>query len=468
MRLRVRGGRAVRGEAVVPGDKSIGHRAVLLAAIADGPSRIRRLSGGEDNARTVEAMRALGVRVEAPAAGVLDVEGVGLEGLRGAGAASGSGSGPGPGTALPPLEIFCGNSGTTMRLLAGLLAARPFEVRLDGDASLRRRPMGRVAAPLRAMGGRVDAAATTVAPLVLGGVEAPACGGWFALPVASAQVKSAILICGLRAPDDVVVEEPAPTRDHTERMLAAMGAPLRSVPGRASLDAAAWGPRAARRLHALDRDVPADLSAAVFPLAVALLVPGSEVAARGVTVQPARAGALEALAAMGAAFTRGAERDAGGEPVADLHAACPAGAAPGLRATRVDGARLAAAIDEVPVLAALAAVAEGDTVFADAAELRVKETDRIATTAAMLRAFGARADERPDGLVVHGAAGIAALHPARVDAAGDHRIAMAAAVLGAALPGETVIDGAGGVATSFPGFAAALAALGADIDEEPS
>jgi 3-phosphoshikimate 1-carboxyvinyltransferase len=440
--LRVRGpARALAGDVRVPGDKSIGHRAVLFGALASGRVRVRGLSGGEDNLRTIAALRALGAEVRDDSPGAVTIDGVGLDGLR-----------------TPADDLDCGNSGTSIRLLCGLLAGRPFASRLRGDRYLHARPMRRVAEPLRAMGGRVEGAAGKKAgeiypPLDVGGVRARLHGIAFASPVASAQVKSAVLLAALSADGATTVSEPARSRDHTERMLCHFGAPLQidTVARSATLDPSGWD----RRFEPRDLDVPGDLSSAAFLLGAASIVPGSRVIVRGVGVNPTRTGFLDALRAMGGDVRLLDEREQGGEPVADLECR----AAP-LRGIEIAGDLAVRAIDELPLLAALAAHADGDTTIRDAAELRVKESDRVAATCALLASFGVRADERPDGLVVHSGT---VSHSGTVDSRGDHRIAMAGAVCALALRGESRIVDVENIATSFPGFEALLASLGADL-----
>ncbi len=437
MRLLVRGGRALAGATAVPGDKSIGHRAVILAALGDGRATVRGLSGGEDNRRTVGIFRALGVPI-AEAGGALVVDGVGLGGLR-----------------APSAPLDCGNSGTTMRLLAGVLAAQPFPSVLVGDRYLESRPMARVAGPLAAMGAHIDGRrrrGELCAPLEIGPLAGRLRGIDFASPTASAQVKSALLLAALWAEGATSVREPARSRDHTERMLAALGAPLAVDGTRATLDPAGWP----RRLPARDWTVPGDLSSAAFLLGAACVVPGARVTVRGVGVNPTRTGVLDVLAAMGADLAVENARDEGGEPVADLTAR----AAP-LAAVEVAGELAVRAIDELPLIAALAAHARGTTVIRDAAELRVKESDRIAAMAAALRALGVTVEERRDGLAVTGGT----VGAGRVASRGDHRIAMSAAVCALAGAGATEITDTDNVATSFPGFAATLAGLGADVRE---
>jgi 3-phosphoshikimate 1-carboxyvinyltransferase len=433
--------RKLSGELEVPGDKSIGHRAVLFGAISDGRVRVRGLSGGEDNRRTVDAFRALGVAIREAGEGALEIEGRGLDGLR-----------------ESSVELDCGNSGTSIRLLAGLLAGLPFRSRLRGDEYLHARPMRRVADPLRQMGAVVEGQpgkkpGEIYPPLTVGGAGARLRGIRFDSPVASAQVKSAVLLAALSAEGPTSVREPERSRDHTERILAALGVPLTVAgDGTVTLDPTGWD----RRLPARDRTVPGDLSSAAFLLGAAQLVPGSRVIVRGVGHNPTRTGFLDALAAMGGRVALENPRDEGGEPVADLVAET----AP-LRGIEIRGALTVRAIDELPLLAVLAAHAQGPTVIANAAELRVKESDRIAATCALLSAFGAGVEERPDGLVI---AGGGRLHAARVDSHGDHRIAMAAAVCALAVEGETYVEDTENIATSFPTFTSSLTSLGAHLE----
>ncbi|MBI5480244.1 MAG: 3-phosphoshikimate 1-carboxyvinyltransferase [Deltaproteobacteria bacterium] len=458
MRLRVRRSGPLRGDLGVPGDKSVSHRALILAALADGETVVDGFSGGEDNQRTAAALRAMGVDV-AEGGDRVRVRGVGLHGLR------------------PAADVLdCGNSGTTMRLLCGLLCGQGFAARLDGDETLRRRPMRRVAEPLERMGGRLRGApgarpGDLYAPLVVDGL-APGtrlAAIDYALPVASAQVKGAVLLAGLFARGVTRVRERGPARDHTDRMMAYLGLPLRRTPGAPSGGGGqGWPPPwaaaeidggAAGRFAARPITVPGDLSSAAFLLAAAALVPGSRVRVRGCGVNPTRSGILDVLARMGVAVARGAERDESGEPVADL-----AVAAADLGPTTVAGDLTVRAIDEVPIIAALATRAAGVTEIRDASELRVKESDRLAVMAGELRRLGAEIEELPDGLRV---AGPARLRGAACRSHGDHRIAMALAVAALVAEGETVVEEADNIATSYPGFVDALGALGADIRSEP-
>jgi 3-phosphoshikimate 1-carboxyvinyltransferase len=437
---RIEGPGRLEGSITVPGDKSIGQRAVLLAAIAGGPSVLRGLSGGLDNAAAIGVIEALGVGVRRQE-GALRVEGAGVEGLR-----------------APSRDLDAGNSGTTMRLAAGLLAPRPFGWRMIGDASLSRRPMRRVTAPLRAMGARIRGAGpgpddSERAPLVSEGPPGPLTGIDYDSPVASAQVKSAILLAALQAHGPTAVREPTLSRDHTERMLRAMGAPLSTIGPIVYLDPAGWD----RRLEPLDLDVPGDLSSAAFFLVGAAMV-GGHVEVAGVGVNPTRTGLLEALRHAGVHLSLRPEGDASGEPVATVGARGPVRAP-----VRLGGELLTRAIDEFPILTALAAVSPGVSELRDAGELRVKESDRISTMAQVLSAFGAKVGELPDGLRIEGDR--SSLRPARVTSRGDHRIAMSAAILALATEGESRVDDVECVDTSFPGFARTLRALGARVQE---
>jgi len=402
----------------VPGDKSISHRALLLSAIAHGSSRIANLNLGADVQATADALRSLGVPVEQAAQQTLVITGVSE--LRD-----------------PSATLDCGNSGTTMRLLTGLIAGRVNAV-LDGDASLRRRPMERVAAPLRTMGAEV---ATTQGkpPIRMRRSPSPLRGALFSMDHASAQVKSALLFAGLRAQGDTVVVEPEQTRDHTERMLRAMGAPIVVADREIHIKAGS--------LRALgDFEVPGDFSAAFFFIAGAAVLVGADVTIRNVGVNPTRIAALDIVRAMGVDVTLLSERSTYGEPVADIRVR--GGAV--LRGVDVPAALVPNLIDEIPALCALAAFAQGTFSVRSAAELRVKESDRIATTAGLLRSFGVAAEEAADGLIVQGGRTLSA--PPSVQTHGDHRIGMSAAILAAGARVPLLIEDAACIATSFPEF----------------
>lgn len=411
-------GQPLRGELEVPGDKSVSHRAVMLAAIAEGSSRIEGFLEGEDTRATASIFARLGVRIDAPAAGVRIVHGVGLRGLQ-----------------ASSQSLDCGNAGTAMRLLTGLLAGQAFDSRLHGDASLTRRPMARVIDPLQRMGASIEAAEGGRPPLIIHGNKAMQ-GIDYSMPIASAQVKSAILLAGLYAKGETHVREPHPTRDYTERMLAAFGVPVAFVPGEAAL-------LGGFQLQAIDISVPADFSSAAFLLVAATLIPGSDLLLRKVGVNPRRTGLLAALRLMGADIVEEAQGEQGGEPVADLR----------VRAARLRGIEVPVElvpdmIDEFPALFVAAACAEGCTRVSGAAELRVKESDRIATMVTALRGLGAVVDEAPDGAVIQGGR----LAGGTVDSHGDHRVAMSMAVAAQLADGEVRIRDCANVATSFPGF----------------
>jgi 3-phosphoshikimate 1-carboxyvinyltransferase len=411
-------GRALGGELRVPGDKSVSHRAVMLAAIADGSSEIDGFLEGEDTRATAAAFAAMGVRIEAPAASRRVVHGVGLHGL-----------------AAPAAVIDCGNAGTGMRLLAGLLAGQRFDSRLVGDVSLSQRPMQRVIAPLQQMGARIESAAGFLPPLAIHGGR-PLHGIDYATPVASAQVKSAILLAGLYADGETVVREPHPTRDYSERMLAAFGWPVEHRPGFVRLSGG-------HRLRARSVRVPADFSSAAFFIVAATLVPGSDLLLREVGVHPRRTGLLDALRLMGADIVVEPRSAAGDEPIADLRVRH----AP-LAGIEVPERLVPDMIDEFPALFVAAACARGRTTVRGAAELRVKESDRIATMAAGLRRLGIAVEETPDGACIDGGR----LDGGDVDSHGDHRIAMSFAVCAQLARAPLRIGDVGNVATSFPGF----------------
>jgi 3-phosphoshikimate 1-carboxyvinyltransferase len=437
--------RPLSGSVPVPGDKSIAHRAILLAGLATGVSRVTGGSLGEDNIATLGALKAMGVRATEEDEGALVIEGVGLDGLQ-----------------APAGPLDCGNSGTTMRLLAGVLAAQRFETELVGDASLMRRPMARVANPLRLRGARIEGKldprrpGDVTAPLRIGPLPAPhvLSSLEYEMPVASAQVKSALLLSGLWSDGPTWVREPLVSRDHTERMLSALGVPLRSVGAMVELDPAGFS----GRLPAFTVQVPGDLSAAAFLVVAAQLVRGSRVDVRRVGLNPTRTGLLEILRDMGGVLQAEAQGDELGEPIGDLHAAFAE-----LHGVKTGGEVVTRAIDEVPILCALAARAAGRTEILDAAELRVKESDRVAAMASVLAAFGVHVEERPDGLVIEGIPD-RPLHAATVPSRGDHRVAMTAAVLGLVADGPTRVTDVACIATSFPRFVGTLKALGAEIE----
>jgi 3-phosphoshikimate 1-carboxyvinyltransferase len=419
-------GRPLRGELDIPGDKSVSHRSVMFAALADGVSTIDGFLEGEDTRATAAIFSKLGVRVENPSPSRRIVHGVGIDGLR-----------------APDGPLDCGNAGTGMRLLAGLLAAQRFDSVLIGDASLSKRPMRRVTAPLAKMGASIDTEEGGLPPLRIHGGQTLR-GIDYTLEVASAQVKSALLLAGLYAEGETVVREPHPTRDYTERMLAAFGADIEFSPGYARL-------RGGQRLRATEIAVPADFSSAAFFLVAASIVPGSELRLRAVGLNPRRTGLLTALRAMGADIAEENRSEQGGEPVADLIVRY----AP-LRGIEVPEAIVPDMIDEFPALFVAAACAQGPTVVRGAAELRVKESDRLAAMATGLRALGLQVNETPDGATIFPGA----LQAGIIDSHGDHRIAMAFAVAAQRAEGEVRVGDIANVATSFPGFDALAARAG--------
>jgi 3-phosphoshikimate 1-carboxyvinyltransferase len=440
--LRARRSSPLRGSCRVPGDKSISHRALLFGALCDGTVEIGGLGLGGDNVSTARALAALGVTVHLQGDRGR-VVGVGLRGFAQAAAA-----------------LDCGNSGTTIRLLTGLLAGQSFVTTLEGDASLTRRPMRRLVEPLRQMGATIDGRGDsgkpgeTYPPLIVRGGRLR--GIHATLPVASAQLKSALVLAALQAEGPTEIVEPGLSRDHTERMLRFLGAPLVADPQARSVrvDPTGWN----GLLRASPLTVPGDLSSAAFVIVAALIVPGSDVSVEGVGLNPTRTGVLDALAAMGADLTVEITGEAMGEPVGIVRAR-----ASRLRGTRIEGGLALRSIDEVPALAMAAAAAEGETVFADLKELRVKESDRIASLARELGRAGVTVSERPDGLVVTGVAGdTRTLRGGNVQPKHDHRIAMSGAILGLIADDETLVP-AEEIATSFPTFTAVMRVLGASL-----
>lgn len=427
--LRVKQAGALRGETRVPGDKSISHRALLLGMLAPGENRVRGWLAAGDTLATLGAVRALGIDVKREDDRLTFTGGA----LR---QAAGS--------------IDCVNAGTLMRLIAGILSGQPFESVLDGSEQLRKRPMRRITEPLRAMGADIEdtdgKAPMTIRPAALRGME-------HRLQVASAQIKSAILLAGLFAEGETTVIEPGPGRDHTERMLASMGAAVRVEGARVSITGRA---HSLAPLRALDLTIPGDPSSAAFLMVAASIVPGSDVRITGVGLNPTRTGLIDVLRRMGAVIEIEDEAEQGGEPVGTIRVR----GVDGLVGTEVGGEEVVRAIDELPILAVAATQAVGETVIRDAAELRVKEVDRIAMVAAELRKLGAEIEERPDGMIIGGGA---RLKGARVDSHGDHRLGMALAIAGLVAEGETRIEDAGCIDDSFPGFAEMLAGLGAEL-----
>lgn len=425
-------GGALRGRIRVPGDKSISHRAIMLGALADGATAIDGFLEGEDCLATLRAFRAMGVRIDGPDRGRVTVQGVSLRGLR-----------------APDGPLDMGNSGTSMRLMAGILAGQAFDTVLTGDASLTRRPMRRVTEPLARMGAWIDGTERGTAPLRIRGGQRLT-GIDYPLPVASAQVKSCLLLAGLYAEGVTRITEPAPTRDHTERMLEGFGYPL-AREGSRTVAVTGRG-----RLTGTEIDVPADISSAAFFLVGASIAPGSDLVLEHVGVNPTRTGAIDILRLMGADIEWLNPRLAGGEPVADLRVRH----AP-LHGIRIPAELVPLAIDEFPALFVAAACAEGETVLTGAAELRVKESDRIQVMADGLAALGIAAAPTPDGIVIRGGA----LSGGTVDSHGDHRIAMSFAVAALRARGPIRIGDCANVNTSFPGFAALAREAGLAVRE---
>jgi 3-phosphoshikimate 1-carboxyvinyltransferase len=419
----VRPARRVEGVVRLPGDKSIAHRYALLAALAEGTSRFHDFPHGDDCARTLACLRALGCPIEQADDAVVAITGR-----------------PG-GLQAPAQALDCGNSGSTMRLLAGILAAQPLATELTGDESLRRRPMERVITPLSEMGARI-ASRNGRPPLRIEG--GPLHGIRYRLPVASAQVKTAVLLAGLLAEGTTTVEEQAQTRDHGELALGAFGAAVTRRRGVVSLEGK-------QRLRAIEGRLPGDLSSAAFLLCAAALLPGSDLTVEGVLLNPTRAAILDVLRALGAEVTAGNVEERHGEAAGSVRVRHQT-----LRGAVIEGAQAAALIDELPVLASLGPYTEQGIEVRGAGELRVKESDRIAAVAANLRALDAEVEERADGWRVNGGA---RLRGATLDSGGDHRVAMAAAVAALGAEGESRIHGAGAVAVSWPGFFAALEAV---------
>ena len=420
---------ALHGRAAVPGDKSISHRALMLGAVARGDTPIQGFLDGADTNATLHALQEMGVGIDRDGAHALTVHGVGLHGLK---APSG------------PLDL--GNSGTSVRLLAGLLAGQAFDVELTGDASLSRRPMGRVVDPLRLMGAAIDCSPAGTLPLRIHGGRTLH-GIDYVLPVASAQLKSALLLAGLYADGATTLTETGTTRDHTERMLENFGRPVQ---------------REGRRLHlqpgslrALPVAVPGDISSAAFLMVAACLVPGSDVWLENIGVNPTRSAVITILGDMGADIEVHGRDSGRAEPVADIRVRH----AP-LHGIAIPEDLVPVAIDEFPAILVAAAAARGETVLSGAAELRVKESDRIAAMAAGLDALGIAVEAREDGLRVTGGR----LQGGTVDSRGDHRIAMAFAVAGAAAAGAVRVRDCVNVNTSFPDFARCVRGIGMDLD----
>ena len=430
-------GGSLRGEVRVPGDKSISHRAIMLGALAEGETEVTGFLEGADSLATLAAFRAMGVGIEGPNAGRVHIRGVGLHGL-----------------AAPTAALDVGNAGTAMRLLCGLLAGQRFASTLVGDASLSRRPMRRVTEPLARMGAAIEATAAGTAPLLIRPVPRLSAID-YDMPVASAQVKSCLLLAGLYADGETCVTEPAVTRDHTERMLATFGYSVQRGGARVCV-------RGGGRLTAAPVEVPADISSAAFFLVGASIAEDADLTLPAVGVNPTRIGVLNILEAMGARLEISNRRDCGAEPVADIR----------VRGARLSGIEIPAdqvplAIDEFPALFIAAACADGDTLLTGAAELRVKESDRIAVMAAGLATLGVETEVLADGIRIRGRGG-RALGGGTIDSHGDHRIAMAFAMAALRADAPIFVQDCENVDTSFPGFAALAAGAGLRIREAAS
>lgn len=422
----------IAGDIRVPGDKSISHRAIMLGSIAEGSTEVSGFLQGEDALATLNTFRSMGVEIDGPVEGKVSIHGVGMRGLT-----------------APQQALDMGNSGTTIRLLAGLLAGQDFELTMIGDASLSKRPMRRVTDPLALMGAKISTAEGGTPPLTihannqLKGID-------YKLPMASAQVKSCVLLAGLYAEGETVVTEPAPTRDHTERMLKAFGYDVKVAGNKVSLQGGG-------KLTATQIDVPADISSAAFFMVAAAIMPGSDLLLRHVGINPTRTGIIDILRLMGCDIRLESEREVGGEPVADIR----------VRGNKLKGIHIPEhlvplAIDEFPVLFIAAACAEGETVLTGAEELRVKESDRIQVMADGLHTLGIDAKPTEDGMIIQGGT----LGGGEVESHLDHRIAMAFAVASLRAESEIIIHGSEIVATSFPNFVELANQVGFNIREQ--
>lgn len=420
--LAIKPSRGLHGEIILPGDKSISHRAVLCSALAEGSTTINGFLTGEDTKNTARAVQQMGIEITGLGTDRLVVHGKGLDGL-----------------SEPAGVLDLGNSGTGMRLLAGVLAGQDFFSILTGDQYLVKRPMGRIIEPLRMMGVQVDGRSEgKLAPFSIRGGRRRINAIDYISPIASAQVKSALLFAGLYADGETSVSEPSKSRDHTERMFKFFGVEIKEQGLRVSV-------RGRQKLQGKKQiDIPSDISSAAFFLVAASIVPDSDLLILNVGVNPTRTGIIDVLTAMGGDITLLNQREQAGEPVADIRVKYKK-----LHAVRIAGDLVPRSIDEIPIVAVAAAYAEGATVIQDAAELRVKESDRVATMAEELRKMGVRVMERPDGMEIMGQK---SLSGAACESHGDHRIAMSMAVAGLAATGDTVVHNCGWIGTSFPGF----------------
>ena len=428
---KVQAGGTARGTIRVPGDKSISHRSIMLGSLAEGVTQIEGFLEGEDALATLQCFRDMGVVIEGPEDGKVTVNGVGLHGLT-----------------KPSGTLYVGNSGTSMRLLSGLLAGQKFDSELSGDVSLSKRPMNRVAKPLALMGAEIDTAEDGRPPLKIRGGKTLS-GMHYDMPMASAQVKSCLLLAGLYAQGETSVTEPAPTRDHTERMLRGFGYDVKTEGNTASL-------KAGGKLTATTIDIPADISSATFFMVAAAITPESDITLTHVGINPTRVGAINILKLMGADISVGNEREVGGEPVADIRVQY----AP-LKGINIPEDQVPLAIDEFPVLLVAAACAEGCTVLSGAEELRVKETDRIQAMAEGLTTLGIKCETKEDGIIVHGGQ----LRGGEVESHHDHRIAMAFTIAALRASGVVMVNNCANVATSFPNFTRLAKQVGINLEE---
>lgn len=433
MKYKVLPGGTIQGSARVPGDKSISHRSIMLGSLAEGVTEVSGFLEGEDSLATLRAFRAMGVSIDGPVNGAVTIHGVGLHGLQ-----------------KPDAALDLGNSGTSMRLMAGILAAQPFDTTLTGDASLSRRPMKRVVDPLKAMGAKIEATEAGTPPLKIRGGSSLR-GMHYDMPVASAQVKSCLLLAGLYAEGTTSVTEPAVTRDHTERMLSGFACQsIRKDGDRVSVSSGGG-------LKACAIDVPADISSAAFFMVAASIAPGSEVRLQHVGINPTRTGVIDILKLMGADITLENTREVGGEPVADIVVRYAA-----LKGITIPEALVPLAIDEFPAIFIAAACASGETRLTGAEELRVKESDRIQAMVDGLQVLGVSAEGTPDGAIIQGCE---TFGEGEIQSHHDHRIAMSFVVAALRSSGAIVIHDCDNVATSFPGFVEMASSLGIKVSQ---
>jgi len=429
----VQAGGNLQGEARVPGDKSISHRSIMLGSLATGTTHVKGFLEGDDALATLRAFQAMGVEIEGPNNGEVTIHGVGLDGLK-----------------EPKEAMYLGNSGTSMRLLSGLLAGQAFDSILTGDESLSGRPMRRVIDPLSKMGAKIESTEKGTAPLTIRGQAGALQAIHYDMPIASAQVKSCLLLAGLYAQGETSVTEPAPTRDHTERMLSGFSYPVKQEDNKASVSRNG-------QLIATDIDVPSDISSAAFFLVGASIAPNSDLTLKHVGINPTRTGVIDVLKLMGADIELSNQRDVGGEPVADIRVRSAK-----LKGIAIPEELVALAIDEFPVLFVAAACAKGETVLTGAKELRVKESDRIQVMADGLQILGVDAKPTEDGMIIQGGA----IGSGCVVSHGDHRIAMSFAMAALRSSGTIIINDCANVNTSFPDFVGLASRLGLNINSE--